>query len=402
MDAGTVAAGNTANLLRQAEGQNLFRQYGAGAMQGDPNAMNALAGFDPVMAQGMDINRQENRRADQRLSLDQERLSMLRSETARAAAAFEDQADAARQMEEMKRAVAVADGLLSSGSKAGALEALAPFGLPVGLAPEDAMRAAVTILAGTYDGLQARYSGQAPERKIMNIDGVAYDFTDPANPVQLTQPRPKGPESVVNNYLGAPGQEPQVGDVYNPGEVTSTLQLIGEIFTDPSLGRITGPVQGGGGNNPDQLNMVQRMAAGEAGLGTIAKINQVQSRGWLAARQMLKGGGPITDYESQKAEAAVARLTRAQGEAEFKAALKDFHDAIREGMVKLDQAGRLPQGVQIPEPLGVNTVAPSAGASTAAPPPQAVQMLRAEPSMEAMREFDEIFGEGAAAAALRQ
>ena len=45
---GTQAAGQVANLRRQAEGQNLFRQHGAGIMAGDPTAMNALAGFDPA------------------------------------------------------------------------------------------------------------------------------------------------------------------------------------------------------------------------------------------------------------------------------------------------------------------------------------------------------------------
>ena len=37
-----------------------------------------------------------------------------------------------------------------------------------------------------------------------------------------------------------------------------------------------------------------------------------------------KGGGAITDYESRKAESAMARFSRAQGDAEFKAALKDL------------------------------------------------------------------------------
>ena len=40
---GTQNAGNQAALMRQAEGQNLFRQHGGGAMQGNQNALNALA-----------------------------------------------------------------------------------------------------------------------------------------------------------------------------------------------------------------------------------------------------------------------------------------------------------------------------------------------------------------------
>ena len=65
----------------------------------------------------------------------------------------------------------------------------------------------------------------------------------------------------------------------------------------------------------------------------------MQGNAWLGARALLKGGGVITDYESRKAEGAMARLSRAQGDAEFKAALKDLQDALRDGMAKLSGAG---------------------------------------------------------------
>ena len=136
---------------------------------------------------------------------------------------------------------------------------------------------------------------------------------------------------------GAPGQT--VGDVYKPGTTDQAVALIDDILSNPALGRITGPIEGGGGNNIDELSAIQRAWYGEQGLDAIDKTNQLQSQAWMAARAMLKGGGQITDYESKKAEAAVARLSRAKGEAEFRSALQDLRDAITEGEAKLRAAG---------------------------------------------------------------
>jgi hypothetical protein len=143
---------------------------------------------------------------------------------------------------------------------------------------------------------------------------------------------------------------PTVGQVYNPNEIQSVVGMIDQIATDPNLPSVVGQkaVILGGGNKISDMNMTQRLAYGQEGLGLIERIGQLQSNAWLSARQMLKGGGAITDYESQKAEAAVARLERPKSEGEFKQALKDLRDAIVEGEAKL----RAQQG---------GAVAPAAG-----------------------------------------
>ena len=83
-------------------------------------------------------------------------------------------------------------------------------------------------------------------------------------------------------------------------------------------------------------------------MATIARIGQLQSNAWLSARAMLKGGGAITDYESKKAEAAVARLERPKDAKEFKQALKDLRDAITEGEAKLKGKGAAPAASPAP------------------------------------------------------
>jgi hypothetical protein len=73
------------------------------------------------------------------------------------------------------------------------------------------------------------------------------------------------------------------------------------------------------------------------------KIDQLKGGAFLQARQALKGGGAITDYEGKKAEEAYTRLSQAQSEGDFKAALDEFNYYVQQGLAKLQsQAGQRP------------------------------------------------------------
>ncbi len=139
----------------------------------------------------------------------------------------------------------------------------------------------------------------------------------------------------------------------------SAIDDIDAIMNDPALAKVTGSIQGGGGNDVDQFPAWKRLQYGDDGLGVIQRIYQAQNNNFLAARELLKGAGQVTDFEGRKAEAAMARLSRAQGDKEFKAALKDLRDAITEGVKKMEEAGLLE------------------GADPSSPPPGA-----GEPSLE--------------------
>jgi hypothetical protein len=71
------------------------------------------------------------------------------------------------------------------------------------------------------------------------------------------------------------------------------------------------------------------------GKEALARFKQLQGTAFLEGRTLLKGGGAITDFESNKAESAIARLERSLNEADAKEALNDFKDAIRAGAAKL-------------------------------------------------------------------
>jgi len=59
-------------------------------------------------------------------------------------------------------------------------------------------------------------------------------------------------------------------------------------------------------------------------------LDQVRGKQFLAGFQSLKGGGPVTDLEGAKAEAAIARTDPGQSEGEFTAGLEDFKNFLTE------------------------------------------------------------------------
>jgi len=71
-----------------------------------------------------------------------------------------------------------------------------------------------------------------------------------------------------------------------------------------------------------------------------AKYDKIRGGSFLAARQMLKGGGAITDFEGTKAESAMAAMDTAQSEEEFLAALSDYQGAIKRGLAIMANAAR--------------------------------------------------------------
>lgn len=110
---------------------------------------------------------------------------------------------------------------------------------------------------------------------------------------------------------------------------------IESLKSDPYLSQSVGPING---RTPALSADSQRVQS---------KIAQLQGGAFMSARQMLKGGGQITDYEGQKAEQAIARMNQAQSPEDFKAALDDFNNAVQAGVQKLQAAsgGAAPAGV---------------------------------------------------------
>jgi len=154
LDAGTRAAGNQAGLMRQAEGQNLFRQYGAGAMQGDQNALAAIAGFDPKMAQGMQAN-------NLGMELTREQIAAARRSAAEAARSQEDARAAAAELAQARKGMQMAGQAFLSGDQRAWNMVAQEFGVPGIPMNEQGLAFLDAIVSGFDEGL----AGLAPQNE---------------------------------------------------------------------------------------------------------------------------------------------------------------------------------------------------------------------------------------------
>lgn len=199
-------------------------------------------------------------------------------------------------------------------------------------------------------------------------DGIQYyypkdqngSYSYDANGAPIAKPVPNvGAKPAKTAGATNPDGSPLVPQVTI--DAATVRQQANEIISDPALGRVTGPIMGGGKNNVDDLPFWQRgiYATGDAiaggdSMALIERIGQLQNGSWLAARQLLKGGGAITDYESRKAEGAFGRMSRAKSAEEFKAAVEEFASAVEAGENKLKAAGKYPsqsaQSGGLPQP----------------------------------------------------
>lgn len=169
---------------------------------------------------------------------------------------------------------------------------------------------------------------------VKSVDtGTGTTFVGPGG-VQVGQPIQKDIAGVANQKAVGEGQG--AATVSLPGATqiaTQVDQQINDLKSDPYLPSMVGSVPYTGGmiqrdDLPDRSPESQRVRS---------KINQLKGGSFLQARQMLKGGGPITDFEGQKADNAFNRMNTAQDLKDFNKALDDFNDAVKAGLAKLQQ-----------------------------------------------------------------
>jgi hypothetical protein len=128
-----------------------------------------------------------------------------------------------------------------------------------------------------------------------------------------------------------------------PRVEANVAQAVGDIdklIKHPGLSNITGL----------QSKIPIIPGTNQAGADALAK--QVQGQTFLQAYNSLKGGGAITEAEGTKAEAAIARLSRAQDTEEYVEALEDLKKVLDRGLKKARrQAGKEDSDKE--DPLGI-------------------------------------------------
>jgi hypothetical protein len=113
------------------------------------------------------------------------------------------------------------------------------------------------------------------------------------------------------------------------------LSLIDNLTKHPGLGAAVGFK----GMSPSYgFGFKDKPFQGSDAAGFEAMLEQIKGGAFLEARQMLKGGGAITDFESKKAENAMTRMSTSINEKEFLQAAKEYKDALTSGLAKLQGA----------------------------------------------------------------
>lgn len=361
MDKGRAMAEAQIGLNRQNALAELYRTQGAQIAAGDQNALNALAAFDPNASLGVQGNILGLQAQKQNIAFSAEEMQMKRDAAkASAAQALMEQADKltaeqlAAEQQAMSEALSGAAFFYQNKDEAGYNAFLQSKGMDPAEYPFEAFPAHAATVEGVLDAMKAFQPPAAPKPQTevaqlkADLDAGLIDQT--TYEAELARRAPKGTTLTVDPTTGAvtytegpgvAGGTPTSGDALRTSmtDAESVVALIDEIAKDKALPDVTGSWEGGGGNNVDEFSGTRRAYYGDAGLAVIQKIAQLQGNAWLGARALLKGGGAITDYESRKAEAAMARLSRAQGDKEYLAALNDLKTAIQDGMAKLQGAG---------------------------------------------------------------
>lgn len=114
-------------------------------------------------------------------------------------------------------------------------------------------------------------------------------------------------------------------------QADQTIKNIDQLLTSKGLDSIVGSV--------DQFRPSWTMGAD--GRDALTRLKQLQGGAFLQAYGLLKGGGQITEVEGGKAQDAMARMDRSLDEPHFRAALKDFRDAVEQGVAKMKERAKM-------------------------------------------------------------
>lgn len=218
-----------------------------------------------------------------------------------------------------------------------------PDGMPVKIGDDIPDHVRQQILANPSafqeapDGAQARM----PDRQVAQFSGGGSPFVG-QSPAEKAASEAAARAQVELSYApalqqvqtqGAIDREVGLNQIKSaaetvqaaPGAINTmqqSLDSIDALLTNPNLGSIVGL---------GSINPINRIPGTEA-RGLIARADQIAGQSFLAAFNQLKGGGAITEREGAAATAAMARLDRSQGEADYKAALSDLKSAIEPAM----------------------------------------------------------------------
>ena len=128
-------------------------------------------------------------------------------------------------------------------------------------------------------------------------------------------------------------------NVITQGE--QTIQLVDDLLQHPGFSVSVG--------KSAPLGSLQSYIPGTQAASFDIALKQLKGKQFLEAFESLKGGGQITQIEGEKATQAMSRMEKANTEAEFSKASREFQDIIRRGVNRAKmRAGGQAESVQEP------------------------------------------------------
>ena len=381
------------NALAQQEGlANLYRTQGAQILAGDQQALNALAGFDPMAAMGVQSTQQGMRMREEELAMTKENARLRGAELA----SQMDAQQAAMAAAEIERAIAMGTQAQTPEQWDAIMSQLGEDGAEfVGRFAERDM-----IIAGAVGLAEALKMGQGADPTKGAPSG--YMWANPKNPAAGVAPLPgyeKTPGVVVNTG-DAGGPAPEIGTVPQgyqaiwdaeagtyrmqpiPGGPEDTsranaaaaegslqqsnivLDKIGQLKTLTGEASVFNPVSGfgaetaagiGGTNAADARALIDTIEANVA-FDALAAMREASPTGGAL--------GAISERELTLLGATLSSLSQAQSPAQFQASLDQLEVIYSRIMEK---AAAYPNAAQFGFGTGA-TVAPAQPAAPAAAP----------------------------------
>jgi hypothetical protein len=342
----------------------LYQTQGADILAGNQNALNALAGIDPMAALGV---------ADARQGMDARALQMdaTRQDMRQQAEQWAAQLDERERAQRLAEGEQMLSGMISATSpqawdawatSTGQTQLVGQFGqrdmmINNLLPPMEALRRVDAQAAANQPAQPDPQSAIAKLQMDFN-NGL---ITEEQLRIGMQNLAPTG--MTIESTPGGGFRFIQGAGVtqegFQPSDPALMIANIDGILNDPALPYATG------------ADAWRAQIPGTEARRVGARMDQLQGQAFLQAFESLKGAGQITEIEGQKATQAIARLDRYQSQEDYVAALQELRTILEAASQRPQGWADSPDAQQAPAaaPVGQSQFIPSSGLGTPATAP---------------------------------
>lgn len=295
---GAMSRGNQlASQVQQSQDQNalrgLYRSQGANILAGKPQALNALAGLDPMAAMDVQSTQQGMRAREMELQTAYDNAKMRAAELAASMDATTRQAEAAR----LEQGLSGAAFFYQKGDRAGYEAFLAQQGLDPAQFPFEAFPAHAATVKGAMDALKAFTPEQPTWRPATPQEAAGYGAAGGQINAQTGEFKPINPPSGMTFQTSPDGT---VTMVQGPGVTVGGKPTEGNLSSAGYLQRMTAAekrMDELSQKGVDTIGLMQGMATDTRAEGYVLSGDQQRllqaQRDWVRAKLRRESGAVI-------------------------------------------------------------------------------------------------------------